>query len=483
MKSNKLFLILLSLVLSVTLLAACTQDEKPADGESDTAPSETNASSNTADTADEGTAASDTDTDDTADVADTADTVDTADTAETSEDGTASSDEETGTDAITDGDTTPEETEAPLPRYDYFEEEVAPNVTLDKSKYQSMSLTLPASLMITDEQVQSYIDYLVFQERTAKNGETKVYDQAIQKGDTAYIYYRGTIDGKEFEGGSNMEDTAPCGLGIGSGAFIPGFEEGLVGVIPNQTSKENPAEVHVTFPEGYNAELGGKDAIFYVVVEYSVQYTLPEYNRAFVENTLGYESEKVHVTDKSFLNEFFGFIRAYLEEQNAEYVESAKTDALWTYLTETAECINLPQIELDYYIITYKKELQSAYDYYCSGAQKEEFLKLYPTLGDFAIAYMGYDEDADWEAEIAKQAELMVKKDMITHAIAEWENMETVTDKELEEEIEYWVEYYGGYVTKEDILENIGEEYLRESAFAVKLFDYLIANCTFTYEE
>ena len=124
MKSNKLFLILLSFVLSVTLLVACTQDEKPADGESDTAPSETNASTDTADTADEGTAALDTDTDDTADTSDTVDTADTADTAETSEDGTASSDEETGTDAITDGDTTPEETEAPLPRYDYFEEEV-----------------------------------------------------------------------------------------------------------------------------------------------------------------------------------------------------------------------------------------------------------------------------------------------------------------------------------------------------------------------
>ena len=370
-----------------------------------------------------------------------------------------------------------------MPRYDYFAAEVAPDVTLDKSVYTSMKLELPKSLLVTDEQVQNYLNYLIFQEREAVNGDTKVYDQPLKLGDTAYIYYRGTVDGKEFEGGSNMEDKTSYGLGLGSGSFIPGFEEGLVGVIPNQTSKENPAEVHVTFPEDYNAELGGKDAIFYVVVEYSVQYTLPEYNRAFVENTLGYESEKIHVTDKSFLNEFFDFIRSYMEDQNADYVESAKTDALWTYLTETAECSNLPQIELDYYLITYKKELQSAYDYYCSGAQKEEFLKLYPTIGDFAIAYMGFEEDADWEAEIAKQAELMVKKDMIAHAIAEWENIETVTDKDLEDEINYWVEYYGGYMTKEDILENIGEAYLRESAFAVKVFDYLIANCTFTYEE
>ena len=368
-----------------------------------------------------------------------------------------------------------------MPRYDYFAAEVAPDVTLDKSVYTSMKLELPKSLLVTDEQVQNYLNYLIFQEREAVNGDTKVYDQPLKLGDTAYIYYRGTVDGKEFEGGSNMEDKTSYGLGLGSGSFIPGFEEGLVGVIPNQTSKENPAEVHVTFPEGYNAELGGKDAIFYVYVEYAVQYTLPEYTREFVEKTLKYESEKVHVTDKSFLAEFEAYLKTYIEDQNKENVDAAKTDALWTYLTEKVVCVNLPQMELDYYTTSYLNEINAAYEYYSTGASKDQFLEMYPTVGDFAIVFMGYDEDADWEAEIAKQAELMVKKDMLVHAIAEWENMETITDKELEDEINYWIEYYGGYVTKEDILENIGEAYLRESAFAVKMYDYLIANCTFEY--
>ncbi len=461
MKTNKLIFILLSLLLSLAVLVACNQssDSKK---DSDTAPT---------------TEASETDT---------AVTVNT-DTAEES-DGDSTEDIsvealESDTEAVTAADTTPQETETAMPRYDYFKAEVHPDVNLDRSAYQSMSLTLPASLLITDEQVQEYIDYLVFQERTPANGETKVYDQPIKQGDTAYIYYRGTVDGVEFEGGSNMSDASPYGLGIGSGAFIPGFEEGLIGVIPSQTTKDRPAEVHVTFPEGYNAELGGKDAIFYVVVEYSVQYNLPEYNRSFVENTLGYESEKVHVTDKSFLNEFFDFIRSYMEDQNAEYVESAKADALWTYLTDTAECINLPADELNYYTVSYKKEIQSAFDYYSGGAQKEEFLKLYPTVAEFAIAYMGFEAGADWEAEIDELARLMVKKDMITHAIAEREGMEVVTEEELEKEIQYWVEYYGGYMSKDDILKNIGDDYLKESAFAVKMYDYLIANCTFSYED
>ena len=405
----------------------------------------------------------------------------------------ASSDQETTTETdtgteIATGATTSAETTAEtkeevtqMPRYDYFEAEVGPDVTLDKSVYASMKLELPKSLLVTDEQVQTYLNYLIFQEREAVNGDTKVYDQPLKLGDTAYIYYRGTVDGKEFEGGSNMEDKTSYGLGLGSGSFIPGFEEGLVGVIPNQTSKDNPAEVHVTFPEGYNAELGGKDAIFYVYVEYAVQYTLPEYTREFVEKTLKYESEKVHVTEKSFLAEFEAYLKTYIEDQNKENVEAAKTDALWTYLTEKVVCVNLPQMELDYYTTSYLNEINAAYEYYSTGTSKDQFLEMYPTVGDFAIVFMGYDEDADWEAEIAKQAELMVKKDMLVHAIAEWENMETVTDEELEDEIEYWIEYYGGYVTKEDILENIGEAYLRESAFAVKMYDYLIANCTFEY--
>jgi len=312
-----------------------------------------------------------------------------------------------------------------------------------------------------------------------------VKDQPLKMGDTAYIYYRGTVDGEEFEGGSNMSDKTPYGLGLGSGSFIPGFESGLVGVIPNQTSKDNPAEVKVTFPENYNDKLGGKDAIFYVVVEYAVQYTLPEYNREFVETKLDYTSEKTHVTEKSFLNEFEEFLKTYLEEQNSGNVDAAKTDALWSYLTEKAVCVNLPQMELDYYKTSYTNELTSAYDYY-KTSYGDSFTAKYPDIAAFAAYYMGFEAGVNWEEEINKRAELMVKKDMIVHAIAEWEGIETVTEEELEKEIQYWIDYYASsyyQVTKEDILENIGEKYLRESAFAVKMYDYLIANCTFEYTE
>ena len=380
--------------------------------------------------------------------------------------------------------TTADTTEA-FVRYDYFAADVLKDVTVEKADYAGMTFELPSDLKVTDEKIEEYIHYLRYQEKTADNGDTKVTDQPLKMGDMAYIYYKGTIDGVAFEGGSNMDDSNPYGLGLGSGSFIPGFEEGLVGVIPGTTSKDAPYALHVTFPEGYSqATLAGKDAIFYVVVEYAVQYSLPEYNREFVEKTLKFEAKKEHLTEGSYLAEFEEYVKSYLEEQNGSYIESAKTDKLWSYLTDKLECRNLPEEELRFYKESYTKEVQSAYDYYAAYSG-ESFKSAYPTVGDFAVSYLGFAKGADWETELDKLTTRMVKKDMIIHAIAELEGIENVSDAELETEIEYWIEYYSGTVTvtKQEVLNNIGEAYLKESAFAVKMYDFLIAQCTFTYAD
>ena len=249
-------------------------------------------------------------------------------------------------------DTTSAETEATtaIPRYDYMDAVVAPDVEIDRADYAGITLTVPDSLKIEVEDVEAYIQSsILFSRRAAVNGTTMVKDQALKLGDDAYIYYKGFVDGKEFEGGSNWDDANPYTLGLGSGAFIPGFEEGLVGVIPANATKDSPAEVHVTFPENYNPELAGKDAVFYVAVVYAVQYTLPEYNRATVENTLKYEGKKdFYASDAAYLSEFEGYVKTYLEGQIAEDLEYEKINALWNHLTEKAACVNLPKLELDW---------------------------------------------------------------------------------------------------------------------------------------
>lgn len=392
------------------------------------------------------------------------------------------------TDDTTSADTS-KETEAvtAIPRYDYMDAEVAPDVQIDRADYVGVTLTVPNSLKVTEDDVKAYVGNLLFKRRTAVNGTTMVKDQAVKIGDDVYIYYKGFVDGKEFEGGSNWDDNAPYQLGLGSGSFIPGFEDSLVGVIPNQTSKDNPAKINVTFPEEYTEELAGKDAVFHVVIEYAVQYTLPEYNRAFVVDTLKYEpKESFYASETALLDEFEEYVFNFLVEQNQANVENAKVDALWNHLTEKATCSNHPQAEIDFYFDSYKSEAEYYFEYYTSMGN-EEFKTLYPDLEAFAPVYFGLEKGADWKVELTKMATLMVERDMISHAIGEREGLETVSEEEFNEQVKYWVDYYlSAYytpITEAEVIQNMGEIFLKESAFGEKLDKWLMEQFTFTYED
>ena len=391
---------------------------------------------------------------------------------------------ETGT-GTGSGTGTTAETEATtaIPRYDYMSADVAPDVTINKADYTDITLTVPDALQIGEDDVQDYIQNIRFQYRKAVNGTTMVKDKPLAMGDDAYIYYKGFVDGKEFEGGSNWDDDAPYTLGLGSGAFIPGFEEALVGVVPNTTSKSKPTEIKVTFPEDYNDELAGKDATFQIVVEYAVQYTMAEYTRDFVVNTLKYEAKKeFYASDAALLEEFEENVYDFLVKQNQTNLDNAMVDALWNHLTEKAVCRNLPATEVAYYFDAYKSEVEYYYDY-SKSYYGEQFTELYPDLGSFAVVYMGFEKGADWEAEITDMAELMVQRDMITHAIAELEGLETVSEEEFDKQVQYWVDKYYGYMTEEEIIQNMGEVFLTEAAFTEKLDAWLLDQVTFTYED
>ena len=98
-------------------------------------------------------------------------------------------------------DTTAAETEATtaIPRYDYMDAVVAPDVEIDRADYVDITLTVPNSLKVEDEDVQAYLaSGILFKHRTAVNGTAMVKDQALKLGDDAYIYYKGFVDGKEF---------------------------------------------------------------------------------------------------------------------------------------------------------------------------------------------------------------------------------------------------------------------------------------------
>ena len=381
----------------------------------------------------------------------------------------------------------PEEVITESGRVDYFESEVLPNVKFDPASYADIQLTLSSDLLVSDEDVRDTIDLLRFEKRSVVNGLAQVTDQPLRMGDDAYIYYRGVIDGKEFETGSNMDQSTPYELGLGSGAFIPGFEEQLVGVVPSETSKEKPYAVNVTFPENYGTkELAGRKATFYVIVEYAVQYNMPAYDRNFIINVAMHTPSSSDLDDKALFAEYEATVRKNLEEQNKEDLNMAKYNALWDYLLTKFECKNLPEEEIDYYYNRSISQIENEYKSYATDtATGTMFLSEYPTLDDYALVRSGTTPGNSWKDTMKKYAEVVVKKDMIGHAVAEHEGIETLTDEEYNKEVEYWVEYYESYTgmlyTAEEITSQMGEEYLRESAFAIKMQNFFYDRTTVTY--
>lgn len=377
-----------------------------------------------------------------------------------------------------------------LPRFDYLGKDILPFVTIDPAVYASMQLTLPAQYAITDGVVDDYIRNLRMFYRTpaATDGDVSVNDRPMTYGDSAFLYFHGVLDGVAFQGGSNWSSATPRELVLGSGSFIPGFEEGLIGLIPSSTSREHPFELHVTFPEDYGKEeLNGKDVIFYIYVEYAVAYDLPPLDRAFIVDTLGYQPQKdSYANDTELLEEFRTSIRTSMEESIADELAEAKTDALWDHLWKNATFTGWPEEELAYYIAYYENNIHAAYNYYAEqmGA---DFLSVYPTVDAFARAYLRLGENDDWHTEVASWAKAIVEREMLLHAIGEQEGMETVSDTELEQKIQSWIDSYkedGGItMTREEILALVGgEDAARIVIFQEKLEAWLLSRVSFTFE-
>ena len=390
------------------------------------------------------------------------------------------SDTETGADSTTKAE---KETETTMPRFDYLSEDLSEYINLDPSVYEKIELILAADLQITDAEVERYITQLRFGERTIEAESETMVDEPLEWGDNAFIYYTGYIDGVAFENGSNMSDKTPTELGLGSSDFIPGFEAGLVGVIPSQTSKENPVRINARFPSWYsNKSVAGKDAVFEVYVVYAVEYKMPEYDVAFIRDDLLYEFKKeFYASDAARLAEFEEYVRDYMNDSMAETLKETTDRARKEYLLEAIEVFKLPQDEIDYYRTSYLADFEYYYDYYKSmGAEVGEF-------DDFACKMMGIDVGSDWEAELLRGATESVTYDLIRFAIAKQEGLTELTDEEMEEELKGWIEYYGEYygttVTKEEILSNLGEAYIRQTAVNAKVYDFLAARTTTTYAE
>ena len=385
--------------------------------------------------------------------------------------------EETTVEETTVEETTVEETtveETTEYRFNYFEANLDEYASIDPSVYEKFEMILDAGYKVDEEAISAYIEALCYDYRYELNGTTKVTNQPIQKGDIAYIFYKGVMDGKEFEGGSNMDATSPYALTIGSGAFIPGFEDALIGVVPNETSLENMIAINLTFPENYYEELAGKDVTFYVYISWIVEYEIPEFNESFVRDTLKYESESEDIV-AAYLED----VRAYLEAQNESQIQAMRENHIWTTLIEGMTVTKYPEGEVESYYDYYYSEVEYYYEYYTYMGYKFE------SLDAFARQFLGLAADADWLAEITKYAENATKQTMAYHIVAQNEGIEITEDDvnaEIDAYIEYYKNYYGQTYTREQIIEGMGELSLRESALCTKVLGVLEERVIIIYE-
>lgn len=352
-------------------------------------------------------------------------------------------------------------------RYDYFKNKASKYVSMDDSLYKSPEITLPAYLNGDENAVANYIEHLCKKNEVSTGN--KITDQPIKEGDTVALYYEGWKDGEKFSGGSNMNDKTPYSLKIGSGAFIPGFEDALIGIIPANTSKDNLVDLNLTFPEGYHsAELAGKAVVFKVYVVYIDEKAPAEYTESFIKNTLA--SQLGYTAPSTDIKADF---EKFLKDEHLPAVKKHELQkAVWKNLTENTEIKGYPKGEVDHVYSNYESEYKQHYSQY--------FTKTYSSFEVFMNAYYG----SGWKTQLEEQSKSDIAKNLIYHYIAQKENI-TVSDEEYDDAIKYFIDYYaaqGQTMTAIDVEYYYGESGVKEYVISEKVNELLVKNCTVSYE-
>ncbi|MEH7399706.1 MULTISPECIES: trigger factor [Bacillaceae] len=270
---------------------------------------------------------------------------------------------------------------------------------------------------VTDEDVQAELTTL--QERQAELVVKE--DGTVENGNTAVIDFEGFVDGVAFEGGKG--ENYP--LEIGSGSFIPGFEEALIGA---KSGVET--DVNVTFPEEYHsAELAGKSATFKVTVHEIKAKELPELNDEFAKDV----NDEVET-----LEDLKAKIKNDLVESKKSQAEGSLRDALVQKAAENAE-IEIPDVMFESQVDRMVKDFEQRI------AQQGLNLELY-------YQFTGTKEE-DLRAQMRQDAEARVRIDLTIDAIIEAEKIDA-TEEEMNEELARLSEMYN--VPSEQLVTMLG---------------------------
>ncbi|MFC9657854.1 trigger factor [Bacillus subtilis] len=291
---------------------------------------------------------------------------------------------------------------------------------------------------VTDEDVQNELKAL--QERQA---ELVVKEEgAVEEGNTVVLDFEGFVDGEAFEGGKAENYS----LEVGSGSFIPGFEDQLVGL---EAGAEK--DVEVTFPEEYHAEeLAGKPAVFKVKIHEIKAKELPDLDDEFAKDIDEEVETLAELTEKT---------KKRLEESKENEADAKLREELVLKASENAE-IDVPQAMVDTELDRMLKEF-------------EQRLQMQGMNLELYTQFSGQDEAALKE-QMKEDAEKRVKSNLTLEAIAKAENLE-VSDEEVEAELTKMAEAYNMPV--ENIKQAIGStDAMKEDLKVRKAIDFLVEN-------
>ena len=289
---------------------------------------------------------------------------------------------------------------------------VKPEVKL--GEYKGVTVE-KADTTITAEEIEKRLE-------REKNARTVEEEREIKKDDIAKIDFTGYVDDKEFEGGKGED----YDLTIGSGTFIPGFEDQLIG---HKAGEE--VDVNVTFPEEYGAkELAGKPALFKVTVKSVKEKQIPEADDEFASE----------VSEFDTLDEYKKDLEKQLKEEKEKQATTANENAVVAKVVENAE-VELPEpmieSQLDNMYYDYAMRLQQ------QGIPMDQYLKI-----------TGLTADKIRE-QMKPSAEKNLKNSLVIEAVMNKENV-TVSDERLEEEFKKVADQYK--MKYEDLMKSVSDK-------------------------
>lgn len=309
-------------------------------------------------------------------------------------------------------------------------------VTLGEYKGLEVSVE---PITVDEDELQMLINNVYNNQVTLENGG--ITDRAVVTGDTVNIDYEGKKDGVAFEGGTAQGSI----LTIGSGAFIAGFEDGLIGVMPGET-----VDLNLTFPENYgNADLAGQAVVFTV----TVNFILPEEIDDAIVAEIGIEG----VSNGEELHKYaYDYLYSNAENTYNTKLQNAVMDAFMK------NCVfeEVPKNMVEKYETAARNSI-------------EEQAKSY---GIDSNTFTTYFYKTDFETFVTTYSAEAVKQDMAMQAVANRENL-NIDDEELNTTL---LEYANnaGYDSVEEYVGETSLEDYREYLLYDKVLQYLVENAS-----